>query len=53
MTGTTTENSYDKDGRLSATTDQEGNTTDYKYDAGDDLTSVTLPAVSDPNNGAQ
>ena len=46
-------NAYDLVGNRIAVTDQLGRWTDYHYDALDRLTSITLPAVNDPNGAPE
>ncbi len=49
--GTSTTTKYDTNGRKVAVLDQNGLETDYQYDAYGDLTSVILPAITNPANG--
>ena len=39
---------YDADGNIASTTDPDGNTTNYYYDADDRMTEMLQPAVLNP-----
>ena len=51
--GTFTTQTFDKDNRVTSSTDAADNTTNYEYDSNNMLTETILPAVPDPANGGK